>query len=163
MGDADITASQWRLVQVGRVVLFANGPHEGKLGVVVEIVDHKRVLVDGPSSKHESVVPRHTLALSNVVLTPIVIEKLPRGARTGTVKKAWESADVEKKWDQSAWAKKREQKVRRRGLSDFDRFKVMRLRKQVCILSGSIAESRLVARQGKPLCLDMSREVLQLE
>ena len=45
--------------------------------------------------------------------------------------RAWERAQVEKKWSESAWAKKREQRDRRRALSDFDRFKVMRLKKQV--------------------------------
>lgn len=43
MGDANITTSEWRQVQVGRVVLFSRGPYAGKLAVIVEIVDHKRV------------------------------------------------------------------------------------------------------------------------
>ncbi len=43
MGDIRIKASQWKLVEVGRVVLFTNGPFSGKLAVVVEIIDHKRV------------------------------------------------------------------------------------------------------------------------
>lgn len=43
MGDATITTSQWRLVEVGRVVLFNEGEFEGRLAVVVEIIDHKRV------------------------------------------------------------------------------------------------------------------------
>lgn len=43
MGDAEIKASSWRLVEVGRVVLIAEGPAEGKLATIVEIIDHKRV------------------------------------------------------------------------------------------------------------------------
>jgi len=43
MGDADITTSAWRLVEVGRVVLFNEGQYEGRLAVIVEIIDHKRV------------------------------------------------------------------------------------------------------------------------
>ena len=43
MGDANITTSAWRLVEVGRVVLFNEGQFEGRLDVVVEIIDHKRV------------------------------------------------------------------------------------------------------------------------
>ena len=43
MGDISISASQWKLVEVGRIVLFATGPYEGRLGAVVEIIDHKRV------------------------------------------------------------------------------------------------------------------------
>lgn len=43
MGDADITASNWRQVEVGRVALFAQGQYEGKLVAIVQIIDHKRV------------------------------------------------------------------------------------------------------------------------
>ena len=43
MGDANITTSAWRLVEVGRVVLFNEGQYEGRLATVVEIIDHKRV------------------------------------------------------------------------------------------------------------------------
>lgn len=43
MGDANITTSAWRLVEVGRVVLFNEGVYEGRLAAIVEIIDHKRV------------------------------------------------------------------------------------------------------------------------
>ena len=43
MGDADIKASQWKLVQTGRVVLFTKGKYDGLLATIVEIIDHKRV------------------------------------------------------------------------------------------------------------------------
>jgi large subunit ribosomal protein L14e len=43
MGDAEIKASEWRMVQVGRVVLFTSGAFKDRLAAVVEIIDHKRV------------------------------------------------------------------------------------------------------------------------
>lgn len=43
MGDAEVTASNWRLVEVGRVGIFAKGLYEGKLVAIVQIIDHKRV------------------------------------------------------------------------------------------------------------------------
>ena len=43
MGDAEIKASSWRLVEVGRVVLLQGGPSDGNLAAIVEIIDHKRV------------------------------------------------------------------------------------------------------------------------
>lgn len=44
MGDATIVASNWRLVEVGRVILLqGNGPYAGRLATIVEIIDHKRV------------------------------------------------------------------------------------------------------------------------
>ena len=60
-----------------------------------------------------------------------MIEKLPRGAGRGAVKRAWEKQEVETKWEGSAWAKKREQREKRRNLTDFERFQVLKLRKQV--------------------------------
>ncbi|MDI1485438.1 MAG: hypothetical protein OHK93_000576 [Ramalina farinacea] len=125
----NIVASQWRLVEVGRVVLFTHGQYTGQLAVIVEIIDHKRVLIDGPS-KTGPPIPRHSAALNNLIVTPIVIEKLPRAAGRTAVSKAWEKAEVEEKWANSAWAKRREQREKRRGLSDLERFKVMRLKKR---------------------------------
>lgn len=87
--------------------------------------------MDGPSKKENAAVPRHSVALNNLIITPIVIAKLPRAAGRGPVARAWEKEEVEKKWDESAWAKRREQREKRRNLSDFDRFKVLRLKKQV--------------------------------
>ena len=65
-----------------------------------------------------------------MLLSPIVIEKLPRGARTGAVKAAWEKAEIDSKWAESNWAKKKLQQERRKALTDFDRYKVLRLKKQ---------------------------------
>ena len=89
------------------------------------------MLIDGPSKKENAAVPRQSISLNNLIITPIVIPKLPRAAGRGAVARAWEKAEVEKKWDESAWAKRREQREKRRNLSDFDRFKVLRLKKQV--------------------------------
>jgi large subunit ribosomal protein L14e len=43
MGDATIVGAKWRFVEVGRVVLVQSGPNVGKVGTIVEIIDHKRV------------------------------------------------------------------------------------------------------------------------
>ncbi|KAH7037428.1 ribosomal protein L14 [Microdochium trichocladiopsis] len=131
MGDATVESPSWRLVEVGRVVLVQdNGPYTGRIATIVEIIDHKRVLIDGPSSDAKLVVPRQAIALANVLLAPIKVDKLPRAARTGTVKKAWENAGIDAKWKESSWAKRKEQGERRRALTDFERFKVLRLKKQ---------------------------------
>ncbi|KAF2689578.1 hypothetical protein K458DRAFT_358454 [Lentithecium fluviatile CBS 122367] len=128
MGDAEISTSQWRYVEVGRVAIFKDGEYEGRLAAIVEIIDHKRVLVDGPSEN--GAVPRHAAALAHLSLTPIVLPKLPRGTGVGTVKSAWAKAEVDKNWAGSTWAKKRTQFQKRKQLNDFERFKVLKLRKQ---------------------------------
>ncbi|KAI9890261.1 MAG: hypothetical protein M1814_004296 [Vezdaea aestivalis] len=130
MGDIDVKASRWRLVEVGRIVLFTHGTHTGKLATIVQIIDHKRILVDGPTKDEAKTVPRHAAAIRDITLTPIVLIKLPRAAGTGAVRKVWEKSEVEKKWSETSWAKKHDQQVRRKGLTDFERFKVMKLRKQ---------------------------------
>ncbi|PVH94078.1 hypothetical protein DM02DRAFT_603082 [Periconia macrospinosa] len=128
MGDAEISTSAWRYVEVGRVVRFNGGEYDGRLAAIVEIIDHKRILVDGPSEKGP--VPRHAAALAHVSLTPIVIPQLPRACGVGIVKKKWEKAEVDSKFEQSTWAKKSAQFQKRRQLNDFERFKVLKLRKQ---------------------------------
>lgn len=40
---AEISASNWKNVEVGRIVLLQEGPYAGRLATIVEIIDHKRV------------------------------------------------------------------------------------------------------------------------
>ncbi|KZZ93614.1 60S ribosomal protein L14-B [Ascosphaera apis ARSEF 7405] len=130
MASIDIKASSWKYVEVGRVALLRTGPYAGKLAVIVQIVDHRRVLVDGPSSQEGKVVPRHVAALSHVTLTPFTIPRLPLAAGTGPVRKLWAKNEIDAKWAESSYSKKKEQADKRRNLTDFERFKVMRLKKQ---------------------------------
>ncbi|KAH6697087.1 60S ribosomal protein L14-B [Plectosphaerella plurivora] len=131
MGDATIEGSQWRMVEVGRVVLIeGNHPLAGRLATIVEIIDHKRVLVDGPSEDPKLAVTRQSLPLSHALLSSLVVEGLPRGARSGAVKKAWEKSEIDQKWKQTNWYKRRTQIERRKNLTDFERFQVLRLKKQ---------------------------------
>ncbi|KAJ2507958.1 hypothetical protein H4217_008666, partial [Coemansia sp. RSA 1939] len=63
-----------RLVEVGRVVLINSGSDAGKIATIVEIVDHRRAIVDGPTTN----VKRQVVPFNNVVLTDIVVKSLPR-------------------------------------------------------------------------------------
>ncbi|CCE85992.1 Piso0_005636 [Millerozyma farinosa CBS 7064] len=115
-----VKATNWRFVELGRVVLINNKD----LGAIVEIIDQRRVLIDGPK------IQRQAIALTKVVLTPIVLPNLPRGARTGTVTKKWAAADIDAKWAATAWSKKLASRQRRADLTDFERFQVLVLKKQ---------------------------------
>ncbi|OCK82162.1 60S ribosomal protein L14 [Lepidopterella palustris CBS 459.81] len=128
--NIDVKSTNWRLVEVGRVVIFSEGKLEGRLAAIVEIVDHKRVLVDGPSSVKDKLVVRTIAPLNKLSLTPHVIKGLPRGAGNGALRKLWESEEVEKKFEQSNWSQSRSRFAKRKQLNDFERFKVMKLRKQ---------------------------------
>ena len=87
----------------------------------------KQALIDGPKNG----ASRQVISFSHLTLLPIVLPKFPRGARTGTVAKKWESADVEGKFKQTRHAKQISVREKRSGLSDFERFVVARLKKQV--------------------------------
>lgn len=124
--ETSITASKWRLVEAGRIIYVSKGKYSGKLAVIVEIIDQRRVLVDGPTTG----VPRQALSLNNLVLTPLTIEKFPRGARNTAIAKQFKAQEIEKKWLATSWAKKIAQRKTRASLSDFDRFKVSVLKKE---------------------------------
>ncbi|QWU88167.1 hypothetical protein CA3LBN_002432 [Candidozyma haemuli] len=157
-----VKTANWRYVESGRIVLIDSS----KLATIVEIIDQKRkpntppcspnedehngaisiaklpfhvkiprdpVLIDGPA------VERQAIPLNKVVLTPLVLERLPRGSRTATVNKKWAAADIDGKWAATSWAKKLAVRQRRANLSDFERFQVMVLRKQKRLAVSKIA------------------------
>lgn len=37
--------SEYSLVQIGRIVRIEEGPYAGKLAIIVEVIDHKRVRI----------------------------------------------------------------------------------------------------------------------
>jgi large subunit ribosomal protein L14e len=115
-----------RFIEVGRVVLIQKGEYSGRLAVIVEIVDHNRAVVDGPSSG----VPRQVLLYSQAMLTKFVVKNMPRSAGSKTVQKRFDEQNIAALWAESHTAKKLANKATRRELSDFDRFKVMVLQKK---------------------------------
>jgi len=117
-----------RFVEVGRVVLVNYGPDAGKLATVVDIVDGKRVLIDGP--QEITGVHRQVISTKRVHLTSIVASGLKRGATQKSLKAAWKDQSVLAKWGETAWAKKVDARKKRAALSDFDRFKLMVAKKQ---------------------------------
>ncbi|CAK9436240.1 60S ribosomal protein eL14 [Lodderomyces beijingensis] len=122
MSETIVKSPSFRTVHTGRLVLL-NNKH---LAVVVEIIDNKRVLIDSV----DPVVPRQAISLDKVVLTPVVLPGLTRGARTATVAKKWKASNVDAQWAKSGWAKKLASRERRRELTDFERFQVLVLKKQ---------------------------------
>ena len=126
------------------MVLLKTGPYEGRVAVIAEIIDHNRVrsfdffesrrnrlrhfeqaIIDGPTTG----VPRQSFPYRHLILTPLKLTKLPRGAGTGAVKKLIESEAIIQKWEKSSWAQKRAAVAKRRSLTDFERFTVMLAKK----------------------------------
>lgn len=70
------------------------------------------------------------MSLRRLVLTDLKID-ITRGIRREALKKAIADNGLEKKWAESSWARKLNQRKRRAELTDFDRFKVMVLKQRV--------------------------------
>merc|ERR1712159_309470 len=74
-----------RFVEPGRLALITYGPCAGKVCTIIDIVDQKRVVVDGPESV--TGVRRHMMPVKRLSLTDFTC-KISRGAREKTLKKA---------------------------------------------------------------------------
>ncbi|XP_076055443.1 ribosomal protein L14 [Oratosquilla oratoria] len=108
-----------KFVEVGRVAYLAGGPSEGKLAVIVDIINGTSALIDGPCSG----VPRQEYKFSNMHLTKFTV-KIHNGQHSKFVKKAWNDANISEKWEASNWAKNIEARAKRASLTDYDRFKL---------------------------------------
>merc|ERR1712054_250128 len=99
-----------RYVEIGRVALINYGPEEGKLCVIIDVVDQNKALVDGPSTVNG--VKRQVINFR----------------RLKSLVKAYKAADVESKWNNSNYGKKLALRAARANTSDFDRFKIVQAR-----------------------------------
>ena len=118
-----------RFVEVGRVIVINYGPLTGKLAVIVDILTTTKVLIQGLKGG----VRRQELSLRRVTLTDHKVE-IKRGAKKEEVLKAVEAYKLDEKFKKSNFAKKLELRQKRANLTDFDRFKVMRLRQKRAVL-----------------------------
>ena len=118
-----------RFVEVGRVIIINYGPLTGKLAVIVDILTTTKILVQ----RLKGGVRRQELSLRRVTLTDDKID-IKRGANREEVFKAIDAYKLEDKYKKSTFAKKIELRQKRANLTDFDRFKVMRLRQKRAVL-----------------------------
>ena len=86
-------------------------------------------MVDGPCTN----VARQALAFKHMSLTDLKI-KVPRGARSGVVKKVFTDAEVLEKWEKTSWAKKLTARKKKASMTDFDRFKLKLAKQKVRFL-----------------------------
>ncbi|EGR27468.1 ribosomal protein, putative [Ichthyophthirius multifiliis] len=114
-----------KFVQVGRVVYINFGSDKGKLAVIVDIVNQNRVLVDGDNVK------RQVIPIKRVNLTKFHITDVKLHQRTTVLRKKIQKFDLNKKYAETAFAKRQAVKAKRASLTDFDRFKVMVLKKRL--------------------------------
>jgi large subunit ribosomal protein L14e len=113
---------------VGRVVRINFGTLEGKLATIVDILNDKRVLIDGESIQRQ-VIPIRRLQLTKHIL------KVGRGVRTGKLKAVLAKEKVQEQFENSALGKGYARQARREQLNDFERYKVLAIRRKISKLS----------------------------
>ena len=118
-----------RFVEVGRVIIVNYGPLCGKLAVIVDILTTTKVLIQGLKGG----IKRQEISLRRVTLTDYKLD-IKRGAKQAEVYKAIDDFKLEDKFKTSTFYKKNEIRQKRANLTDFDRFKVMRLRQKRAVL-----------------------------
>ena len=133
-----------RFVEVGRVIIVNYGPLTGKLAVIVDILTTTKVIIQGLKGG----VRRQELSLRRVTLTDYKID-IKRGAKREEVFKAIEDYKLEEKFKKSNLAKKNVLREKRANLTDFDRFKVMRLRQKRAVLRHMATKGKKKQPQGK--------------
>lgn len=105
-------------ITIGGVVYV---PALNKPCAITNVIDLNRLLVD------DGKLNRYTVSVKNIKMTDLSI-KISVGARPGTVKKAFAAADIDNKFVASDLAKGLARSKVRANLTDFDRFKLMRLK-----------------------------------
>ena len=133
-----------RFVEVGRVIIVNYGPLTGKLAVIVDILTTTKVIIQGLKGG----VRRQELSLRRVTLTDYKID-IKRGAKREEIFKAIEDYKLEEKFKKSNFAKKNELREKRANLTDFDRFKVMRLRQKRAVLRHIATKGKKKQAKGK--------------
>jgi len=119
-----------KLVELGRVVHVTTGPSANNVGAIVDIIDAKRLLVDGPDMKRQEV------KLKDVFLTRILM-----GINEVPSQKAfldmWNSQMIDTRYKMTAHARHLEKMKKRAACTDFEYFKVRTAGRQANKIRGN--------------------------
>ncbi|EER10356.1 60S ribosomal protein L14, putative [Perkinsus marinus ATCC 50983] len=118
-----------RFVEPGRFCTVTYGPDEGKQCTIVDVVDHRRVVVDGP--KNVTGVARQQIPIRWLALSDFVVPNTFRGAHGPTVAKGLKEGEVLAKFNATRFARRRVARKNKLALTDFERFKVMVAKKRI--------------------------------
>jgi len=115
-------------VEVGRVARVIFGPEVGKIATIVDILNDKRVLIDGENIARQ-VIPIRRLQLTKQVAG------VKRGAKSSKVKAIFKKEKVAQNYADSSIGKSYARQARRESLTDFERYKVLNLRRKLSKLT----------------------------
>jgi len=106
-----------KLVELGRVVHITTGPCAGEIGAIVDIIDAKRILVDGPR------ITRQEIKLKNMFLTRIMLKYNDVLSHKALIE-LWERNLVDMRYKRTVHAQRLQKLERRAACTDFEYFKV---------------------------------------
>jgi len=113
-----------KFVEVGRVVHITSGPSAGEIGCIVDIIDAKRLLVDGPK------MPRREIKLKDMFLTRILL-KMEKALSHKPLMALWKKFLVDQRYAKTVHAQRLEKKAKREACTDFEFFKVRMASRQM--------------------------------
>merc|ERR1711962_342766 len=123
-GCVYIMPQEKKFVEVGRVVHVTTGPNAGEIGSIVDIIDAKRLLVDGPR------MPRCEVKLKDMFLTRILL-KIEKAVSHKALLAVWSKSLVDERYKRTVHAQRLEKKAKRAACTDFDYFKVRMASRQI--------------------------------
>merc|ERR1711976_378264 len=126
MGKIHIMNSE-TLLSIGRVVYINFGELAGKIAVVVDIVNQNRVVIDGPGLD----VDRQVVSVKRLELTKFLLSEYNMNDSRGELKKKIEKFNLLNRFMSCGLGKRMKKQQRRRNLTDFERFKVLVLRRKL--------------------------------
>ena len=117
--------------------------------------------MDGPCSA----VRRQVVNLKNVHITNMRI-RIPHTASTAMVRDQWQLRHISETWESSRWCRNLRAKQRTENLSDFERFKLWKLRKaRTAIIRGAYSKLKAEVggggRPGVPVAGGEGRQVVE--
>jgi len=143
-----------KLVELGRVVHVTTGPAAGNVGAIVDIIDAKRLLVDGPK------MTRQEVKLRDVFLTRIMLEitDVPSQKEFAQM---WVKNLIDERYKRTTHAKHLEKMQRRAACTDFEYFKVRCAARQAnkikanCLKNLKANAPRALAKMDRKRRIDM--------
>ena len=117
-----------KFVQIGRVCRVNYGEDANRLCVIVDVLNHSTMLVDGP--KKLTGVGRKKVPLRWLSLTEFVLPNLAPSASSKVVREAFAKEGIAAKFAATPSGRRIAQQTRRAVLTDFERFQVSSLKKK---------------------------------
>jgi len=143
-----------KLVELGRVVHVTTGPTAGNIGAIVDIIDAKRLLVDGPK------MTRQEVKLKDVFLTRIMMDFTEVPSQKA-LREMWSKKMIDTRYNMTNHAKHLEKMRKRAACTDYEYFKVRSASRQAnkikanCLKNLRANHPRAMAKMERKRRIDM--------